>query len=96
MSKHIALEVSKKSKTLGLTKDEHICILALKDSWVQSQVSDDLEHDWVVAELMGGRPVSVRTKGHLFRIEPVEFQKQLQHQTYFEGAIWQLKAAEVE
>jgi hypothetical protein len=77
-------------------KGVHIRAVALNDYRVKLPVSDAFEHDVVVAVLMNGQPIPVRTKGPLFIIYPFDAKKQLQHKTYFERSIWQLKAVEVE
>lgn len=70
--------------------------LALNDYRVKLPVSDAHEHDVVVAVQMNGKPIPVRTKGPLFIIYPFDAKKELQHKTYYERSIWQLKALEVE
>ena len=49
-----------------------------------------------VPYIMNGLMIPVRTKGPLFIIYPFDAKKQLQHKTYYERSIWQLKAIEVE
>ena len=79
-------------KALG----QHIRAVALNDYRVKLPVSDALEHDVVVALQMNGQPIPVRTKGPLFVVYPFDAHKTLQHKTYYERSIWQLKALEVE
>lgn len=78
------------------SKGQHIRAVALNDYRVKLPVSDALEHDVVVAVQMNGQAIPVRTKGPLFVIYPFDSKKELQHKTYYERSIWQLKAIEVE
>ncbi len=75
---------------------EQIRAVALNDYRVKLPLSDALEHDVVVAVQMKGQPIPVRTKGPLFIVYPFDAKKELQHKTYYERSIWQLKAIEVE
>lgn len=75
---------------------QHIRAVALNDYRVKLPVSDASEHDVVVALKMDGQVIPVRTKGPLFIVYPFDAKKELQHKTYFERSIWQLKALEVE
>jgi hypothetical protein len=77
-------------------RGQHIRAVALNDYRVKLPVSDALEHDVVVAVQMNGQPIPVRTKGPLFIVYPFDAKKSLQHKTYYERSIWQLKAIEVE
>ncbi len=77
-------------------RGQHIRAVALNDYRVKLPVSDALEHDVVVAVQMNGQPIPVRSKGPLFVVYPFDANKALQHKTYFERSIWQLKALEVE
>ena len=77
-------------------KGQHIRAVALNDYRVKLPVSDAREHDVVVAVQMNGQAIPVRTKGPLFIIYPFDSKQELQHKTYYERSIWQLKAIEVE
>jgi hypothetical protein len=77
-------------------KGQHIRAVALNDYRVKLPVSDAMEHDVVVAWQMNGQAIPVRTKGPLFIVYPFDTKKDLQHKTYYERSIWQLKALEVE
>ena len=78
------------------SRGQHIRAVALNDYRVRLPVSDAIEHDVVLALQMNGLMIPVRTKGPLFIIYPFDAKKQLQHKTYYERSIWQLKAIEVE
>ena len=77
-------------------KGQHIRAVALNDYRVKLPAADAREHDVVVAVQMNGQAIPVRTKGPLFIVYPFDAQKELQHKTYYERSIWQLKAIEVE
>jgi hypothetical protein len=77
-------------------KGQHIRAVALNDYRVKLPQSDAREHDVVVAVQMNGQAIPVRTKGPLFIVYPFDAKKELQHKTYYERSIWQLKAIEVE
>lgn len=77
-------------------RGQHIRAVALNDYRVKLPVSDAMEHDVVVAVQINGQPIPVRTKGPLFVVYPFDAKKSLQHKTYYERSIWQLKALEVE
>lgn len=77
-------------------KGQHLRAVALNDYRVKLPVSDARDHDVVVAVQMNGQPIPVRTKGPLFIVYPFDAKKELQHKTYYERSIWQLKAIEVE
>jgi hypothetical protein len=77
-------------------KGQHIRAVALNDYRVKLPAADAREHDVVVAVQMNGQAIPVRTKGPLFIVYPFDAKKELQHKTYYERSIWQLKAIEVE
>ena len=77
-------------------KGQHLRAVALNDYRVRLPVTDAREHDVVVALQMNGQAIPVRTKGPLFIVYPFDANKSLQHKTYYERSIWQLKAIEVE
>lgn len=77
-------------------RGQHIRAVALNDYRVKLPVSDALEHDVLIAVQINGQPIPVRSKGPLFVVYPFDAKKSLQHKTYYERSIWQLKALEVE
>ena len=77
-------------------RGQHIRAVALNDYRVKLPISYAREHDVVIAVQMNGQPIPVRTKGPLFIVYPFDAKKELQHKTYYERSIWQLKAIEVE
>lgn len=70
--------------------------VALNDYRVKLPVSDATQHPVIVALTMDGQPIPVRTKGPLFIVYNFDAKKELQHKTYYERSVWQLKAIEVE
>lgn len=77
-------------------RGQQVRAVALNDYRVKLPVSDAQEHDVLVALQINGQPIPVRTRGPLFIVYPFDSKKALQHKTYFERSIWQLKALEVE
>jgi hypothetical protein len=77
-------------------KGQHIRAVALNDYRVKLPMADARDYDVIVALQMNGQSIPVRTKGPLFIVYPFDAQKQLQHKTYYERSVWQLKAIEVE
>lgn len=70
--------------------------VALNDYRVKIPMSDADQFDMLVAFRMNGQPIPVRTKGPLFIVYPFDAHPALQSKLYYERAIWQLKAIEVE
>jgi hypothetical protein len=70
--------------------------VALNDYRVKLPVSDAVQHEVIVALTMDGQAIPVRTKGPLFIVYNFDGKKELQHKTYYERSVWQLKAIEVE
>lgn len=77
-------------------RGQHLRAVALNDYRVRLPVADAHEHDVVVALEINGQPIPVRSRGPLFIVYPFDTKKELQHKTYYERSIWQLKALEVE
>lgn len=77
-------------------KGNNIKAVALNDYKINLPAADSQKYDIIVAHLMDEKPISVRTKGPLFIIYPFDSAPELRSSTYYERAIWQLKALEVE
>ena len=77
-------------------RGQQIKAVALNDYRVKLPVSDAVQHELIVALTMDGQSIPVRTKGPLFIIYNFDGKKELQHKTYYERSVWQLKAIEVE
>lgn len=70
--------------------------VAINDYRVDIPLQDAQRYDVVLAHSINDKPLTVRTKGPLFVVYPFHQHPDLQHNTYFERSIWQLKAIEVE
>lgn len=70
--------------------------IALNDYKVDIPIEDASKFDMIIARLMDGEPMSVRNKGPLFIIYPFDQQHETQSQIYYNRAIWQLKAINIE
>lgn len=70
--------------------------VALDDYRVKIPVSDAVQFDLLLALRMNGQDIPVRTKGPLFIVYPFDANATLKNKVYYERAIWQLKAIEVE
>lgn len=77
-------------------KGNNLKAIALNDYKINLPVADSQKFDVIVAHLMDDKPISVRTKGPLFIIYPFDSTAELRSSTYYERAIWQLKAIDVE
>lgn len=69
---------------------------ALNDYRVDIPVGDVHRYNVILAHSINDQPLTVRTKGPLFVVYPFNQHPELQHKTYYERSIWQLKAIEVE
>jgi len=70
--------------------------IALNDYKVDIPIDDAKNFDMIVALEMDGEPMSVRNKGPLFILYPFDQQHETQSQVYYNRAIWQLKAINIE
>ncbi|GGO78094.1 oxidoreductase [Marinobacterium nitratireducens] len=75
---------------------ENIQAIALNDYKVDIPVEDARRFNMIVARLMDGAPMSVRNKGPLFILYPFDNESETQSQIYYNRAIWQLKALNIE
>ena len=69
---------------------------ALNDYQTSIPLADAQNFDVIVAHTMNGEAIPVKTKGPLFIVYPFDANPVLQSKLYYERAIWQLKAIEVE
>ena len=72
-----------------------ISAVAINDYKISIPVGD-LQHKPIVARLMDDKPMPVREKGPLFVIYPFDSSAELRTSTYYERAIWQLKALDIQ
>ena len=64
--------------------------IALNDYKTDIPLADATEHDMILARLMNGKPMSVRDKGPLFIVYPLDSKPQLQSQQYYNRSAWQV------
>jgi len=70
--------------------------LALNDYRVDIPMEDAQRFDVIIARLLDGRAMSVRSRGPLLIIYPFEAQPELRSPTYATRSAWQLRSIEVE
>ncbi len=70
--------------------------VAINDYRIDIPLQDVMRYDVVLAHSINDQPLTVRTKGPLFVVYPFHRHPELQHNTYYERSIWQLKAIEIE
>ncbi|WP_342132870.1 molybdopterin-dependent oxidoreductase [Hydrogenophaga sp. OTU3427] len=70
--------------------------VALNDYKINIPLEDTRQFDMVLAHRMNDQPIPVRTKGPLFIVYPFDSNPALQNAVYYERAIWQLGALEIE
>jgi hypothetical protein len=70
---------------------ETVSAIAINDYAVEIPVSDLMEHPVIIAYSMNGKPMSVRDKGPLWIIYPLNSHPELDTQTYHSRMIWQLR-----
>lgn len=72
-----------------------VSAVAINDYKITIPVSDT-KHKLIVARLLDDKPMPVREKGPLFVIYPFDSSAELRNSTYYERAIWQLKALDIQ
>jgi hypothetical protein len=70
--------------------------LALNDYRVDIPMEDAQRFDVIIARLLDGRAMSVRSRGPLLIIYPFDAQPELRSPTYATRSAWQLRSIEVE
>lgn len=68
---------------------------ALNDYRVDIPYQDAQRYDVVLARLLDGQPIPVRSRGPLFVIYPFDSQDELRSPVYFSRSAWQLSGIEV-
>lgn len=68
---------------------------ALNDYRVDIPFADAQRFDVVVARLLDGKPMPVRSRGPLFVIYPFDAEDELRSPIYFSRSAWQLRSIEV-
>jgi hypothetical protein len=69
--------------------------LALNDYRVDIPMDDAQRFDVIIARLLDGQPMSVRSRGPLFIVYPFDAQPELRSPIYFTRSAWQLRSIEV-
>lgn len=70
-------------------------IRALNDYEVDIPFDDAQRHDVLLARLLDGKPMPVRSRGPLFVIYPFDAEPELRNPVYYSRSAWQLSAIEV-
>ncbi|OLP57884.1 hypothetical protein BJF93_13655 [Xaviernesmea oryzae] len=72
-----------------------IRLVALNDYVVDAEVSDLLAGDALLATRQNGVPLPISDKGPVFLIFPFDARSELQHQSYYSRAVWQLTEIDI-
>lgn len=70
-------------------------VKALNDYVTEIPVSDFRDYEVILATTLDGEPMSVREKGPIFVIYPLDEQPSLNNETYFGRSAWQVKSIEI-
>lgn len=65
-------------------------LIALNDYVVDTKASDLTSGEALLATRMNGQPMAVTDKGPVFVVFPFDSRTELQHQSYYSRAVWQL------
>ncbi|WP_156369243.1 molybdopterin-dependent oxidoreductase [Aureimonas sp. Leaf324] len=65
-------------------------LVALNDYVVDTKAGDLVSGDALLATRMNGEPMTVQDKGPVFVVFPFDSRTELQHQSYYSRAVWQL------
>lgn len=68
---------------------------ALNDYFADIPFSDTQQHDLLLAYLLDGQPITVREKGPLQLMYPLEQKPELRNALYYSRCVWQLLSLEV-
>ena len=71
-------------------------IIALNDYEVQADISEMLEAGALLATRQNGAIMPVSDKGPVFLVFPFDSRPELQHQTYYSRAVWQIAEINVQ
>ncbi len=80
------------TKATGTT----IKAVALNDYQTTIPFDDAQKFDVILARLMNGKPIPVKTKGPLFIVYPYDAKPELRSSLYYERSAWQLKSMTIE
>ncbi|MFD2740129.1 molybdopterin-dependent oxidoreductase [Sulfitobacter aestuarii] len=76
--------------------ESELIMTALNDFTVRAPASDAYEHDVILALSMDGKPMSIRDKGPIWVIYPMDDEPKLRDDIYNGRLVWQLKSIAVE
>lgn len=65
-------------------------LIALNDYVADAETSELIAGDALLATRLDGVPMSTRDKGPVFMVFPFDSRGELQHQSYYSRAVWQL------
>jgi hypothetical protein len=71
-------------------------LVALNDYAVDAQLDELVDGDALLATRQNGKVMSVEDKGPVFLIFPFDSRRELQHQSYYSRAVWQLAELNIE
>ncbi|MBO9432455.1 molybdopterin-dependent oxidoreductase [Sulfitobacter sp. R18_1] len=80
----------------GIDREEDLNMIALNDFTSTVPASDAFDYDVVLAVLRDGEPMTVRNKGPIWVIYPMDDNPELHNDTYNDRLVWQLKEISVE
>ena len=81
---------------MDVERDATLKMIALNDFWSDVPAADAFDYDVILAVLREGEPMSVREKGPIWVIYPMDEHPDLQDEIYNDRLVWQLKTIFVE
>lgn len=80
----------------GISKDETLIMRAINDFSVEIPASDAFDYNVILALFSNGEQMSVRDKGPIWLIYPMDDHEELRDDRYNSRIIWQLRSIVVE
>ncbi|SEL29114.1 hypothetical protein SAMN05421666_3391 [Roseovarius nanhaiticus] len=81
---------------MEVSRDTTLRMVALNDFSSEVPAVDAFEYDVILAVLLNGEPMSVRDKGPVWVIYPMDDNPELRDEIYNDRLVWQLKSISVE
>ncbi|MEQ6250184.1 molybdopterin-dependent oxidoreductase [Sulfitobacter sp. HNIBRBA3233] len=81
---------------MDITQDAALEMTALNDFSSQVPAADAFEYDVILAVLLNGERMSVRDKGPIWVIYPMDDNPELHDEIYNDRLVWQLKSISVD
>jgi hypothetical protein len=81
---------------MDVAQDASLKMVALNDFSSNVPAADAFEYDVILAVLLNGEAMSVRDKGPIWVIYPMDDSPELQDDMYNDRLVWQLKSISVE